>query len=658
MRNQIVVALLMLTITLSAKANSHFANNVFVAKDMLSAKLNPSGEMAVSLHARQGNPIIRFFQVANAQDSRPLSISDWVKGDFNITRLAWVDNEHLAIQLHELRNGIQDLADSKKVKRLIIVRITKIKDEQVNVYSVRTKGWLVSPLQQKPGVFLYAKSGLFSKVYTIQIDKLAEHGKKLSKLERLDGGQFRKSNELAKVEGYATKWFVDATGKVTSVLHYKSKDEVALTTFTAENGNIIIASWKKDETTGELKSDDESDLTLFPVSLGRSNKEYFCIDLEEENERSVYKVDFEKDSQELVYKSDAYKVVNIEVNADRSEITVAKVLNNGKIEYDFLTQEKNQNQSMALEDNVFTSVISESEERDISIVYTESFSQPGEFYLSTANGARQLLGSHYPDVDSNTSQLVATVNVNGLAIPYILNLPKTENESLPMVVMPHGGPIGIHDSIYFDKTTQFLVSNGFAVLRVNFRGSSGYSEELELSGKKAFTNLMLEDIYAATQQVVSTQPVIDSKRICSFGASYGGYAALMLAIDYPEQFKCAASWAGVTDVSLYLNSVNLTRKQLYWATEHIAHAENEYDEITSRSPAYNTEKISAPVLVAHGINDRVVDVEHAYRMKLLLETKHDGFEWYLDDESGHNFTSHEKQRAFFEKLSDFLHQHI
>ena len=271
-----------------------------------------------------------------------------------------------------------------------------------------------------------------------------------------------------------------------------------------------------------------------------------------------------------------------------------------------------------------------------------------------------LLGSHYHGVNGHNDSIqhVASIEVQGLEIPYILNLPKQAESATPLIVMPHGGPIGVHDSVYFDKTTQYLVSNGFAVLRVNFRGSSGYSEALEEGGKKAFTNLMLEDIYAATQDAIGKHNQIDRNRVCSYGASYGGYAALMLAIDYPEQFKCAASWAGVTDVSLYLSSTHLSRKQITWSTEHIAHNEKDYQDITARSPAYNTDKLSVPVLVGHGVDDSVVDVEHAFRMKVQLEKSNENFQWYLDEESGHSFSSHEKQRAFFQTLTTFLSSNI
>ena len=379
MRKFFSFALLMSLLSANVCADQHFADKIFTAKDMLTTKLNPSGELAVSIHVKDENQLIKLRRVSDIKDVQPLSITDWVKGDFHITRLAWIDNAHIAVQLNEIRTGIQDLADSKSVKRLIIIRTPQNSEEKPKVFSVRTKGWLVSTLPEQAGVFLYAKSGLYSKVYKVSIDKLSEHGKKLSKLERIDGGQFKKSNEQAKVKGYATRWFVDSEGKVTSVMHYKSKDELALTALQDKGEDTTIATWKRDEDKGQLVGEDGN--TMFPVSLGQSNTEYFSLDLEEDNERSVYKVDFENDTQELVYKSDAYKVVSIELNDARTEITAVRVLIDGKIEYDFLTRDSATDKALAKQDDAYRAVISQNKDGSVSIVYAESFAEPGQFYL-------------------------------------------------------------------------------------------------------------------------------------------------------------------------------------------------------------------------------------------------------------------------------------
>ena len=92
--------------------------------------------------------------------------------------------------------------------------------------------------------------------------------------------------------------------------------------------------------------------------------------------------------------------------------------------------------------------------------------------------------------------------------------------------MPHGGPFGIFDDQYFDLPTQYFVHNGYAVLRVNFRGSGGYSEEFIDAGKKEFGGKMLTDIIAVTNAVTQRLDV-NGDKVCASGGSYGGYLSLI-----------------------------------------------------------------------------------------------------------------------------------
>ena len=210
---------------------------------------------------------------------------------------------------------------------------------------------------------------------------------------------------------------------------------------------------------------------------------------------------------------------------------------------------------------------------------------------------------------------------------------------------------------YFDETTQFFNANGFAVLRVNFRGSGGHSKELREAGKKQFGELMLEDIYQATLAVVQHQ-YIDKKRICTVGMSYGGYAAVALTINHPEIYQCAVSLAGVMDVPYYTRSPHSTEKQRSWIADQVGNIETEYDELKSISPVYNAAKLTQPILITHGEKDQVVDVEHAYRMKLMLEKHSKEFEWYIEPDGSHSFDNKEETYRFFNRTITFLRKNI
>ena len=656
MKHFLFFTLFLFVISLTAQASDNYADKILTSKEMLSATLNPSGKVVASIHNKDDKHVIQLRAVNNLSKSKLLDLNQWIEAEFHISQTIWIDNQHLAIQIGEQRRGIENLIDSQTVKRLLIISIDEATLDYSTLYSVRTKGWLVASLPEQANTFLYAKSGIYSKVYRIDVTKLAPYGKKLTKLQRIDGGQFKKSNEQAKVKGLATRWFIDKEGTVSSVIHFNKRDQIDLTSISNKKENALISTWKKDPVSEKFTG--EFDKAFFPLMVGTNNHEYYCLDLDEEQKRSIYKVDFTEKTFELVYKSNNYKILNIELNEQRDEIIAVRTIHEGKVEYDYLTDASGDKQNA--ERFSYAAEINKSHNSDVSITYTESFSEPGQFFINQKGKAPALLGSHYIDVNGRNAsqQLSTTVNVNGLDIPYILNTPATNSSKVPLIVMPHGGPIGIHDSVYFNETTQYLVANGFAVLRVNFRGSSGHSELLEESGKMAFTNLMIEDIYTATQDALKNNAVLDADHVCTYGASYGGYAALMLTIDYPGLFKCAASWAGVSDINLYLNSTKLSKKQIKWVAEHIADPEADYQQIIERSPAYNTEHINVPVFIGHGVKDTIVDIEHAYRLKIMLEKHKKPFDWYIDDESGHNFETIDKRKHFYQMLVEFLNSHI
>lgn len=147
------------------------------------------------------------------------------------------------------------------------------------------------------------------------------------------------------------------------------------------------------------------------------------------------------------------------------------------------------------------------------------------------------------------SQRIMAKGSDGLAIEAFLTLPKGEGKR-PLVVMPHGGPIGISDSLHFNPEVQFLASLGYAVLQVNYRGSDGYGKAFREAGYRNYGRMIEDDIDAAISTVLKDFP-LDRDRMCIIGTSYGGYSAMVSTIRWPHRFRCAVSIAGVSDRALF-----------------------------------------------------------------------------------------------------------
>ncbi|WNC67678.1 prolyl oligopeptidase family serine peptidase [Thalassotalea nanhaiensis] len=624
----------------------------FQHPDMLQAQISPNGENIAALRFINDTQNIVLIDSDTKQQTLWLNLAEFSKFEAKISNIAWIDDNHLAAQFIEIKKGVAGLLDTKSVQRLLILQ--RPDNEQVNVFSVKTKGSLIHPLPERANEFLYAKSGLSSKVYTLKIDKLALHGKKLSKLHKVDGGQFKKSNEVVSLKGFATRWFLDQSGEIKAAFNLSREGEWNLTQFSNDNETKVIHTWQFKE------EDDAKDAAkLLPIAYAGEENSYYCLDFNAEQQRVVYKVNFETGKESVVYQADSYKIVDVTLTKDDA-LAAIKVLNEGKIDTVYIA---NNNAKEKFDFGKTLSLIAEistSVDNSSSIYYGESHDHPGEFYLVQAPHNNVVhIGAVNPDLNNQLSSnlLESTVEVEGLQIPYLLTMPTTERKNYPLIIMPHGGPIDVYDNRYYNPVTQLLVANGYAVLQVNFRGSSGYTTELRDAGKKQFGGLMLTDIYQAAEQVMA-KPNIDENNVCTFGISYGGYAAMMLPLNHPGKFKCAVNFAGVSDINLLLNQTSLSSKQAEWMKENIGDSMTEHEQLKAISPVYLAKKFQVPTFIGHGAKDEIVDIEHAYRMKLMLEKYNKPFEWLIDPEGTHSFGSPEQTVKFFDALLVFLNKHV
>ena len=260
---------------------------------------------------------------------------------------------------------------------------------------------------------------------------------------------------------------------------------------------------------------------------------------------------------------------------------------------------------------------------------------------------------------SDTVVLEAEVDEN-LTVEVFLTLPVAASDSVPLIVMPHGGPIGVSDSRYFSPDVQWLAQNGYAVLQVNYRGSSGYGRAFRDAGLRQWGRGIEDDIDAAVMAALETYPQLDRSRVGIYGASYGGYSALMSVIRNPELYRCGASFAGVTDLTLLFAQSRLhrnpaLREQL---VRIVGDPELDYDEQREHSPAYRYRDIERPVFLAHGSADRIVDIEHSWRLFVLMRLRGIEPDFITMDDVGHGFEYVSEAKDLYEPLLEFLNKHL
>ena len=250
---------------------------------------------------------------------------------------------------------------------------------------------------------------------------------------------------------------------------------------------------------------------------------------------------------------------------------------------------------------------------------------------------------------------------DGMELEGILTWPRGRRHSnLPMVLMAHGGPYGIQDTWGMNNfdgwEAQMLASRGYLVLQVNFRGSGGRGPGFEQAGYKQWGTGMQQDLLDGVKWAIAHHAA-DPARICVYGGSYGGYAALMQVIRAPQMYKGAISYDGVTDLDMQIEKSdtgqsedgrNYFRKVL-GATAKIREA---------NSPVDLVDKIRVPVFLIHGKDDKRVPYDEATEMRDALEKAGKKYQWMAKSGERHGFYDANDNMQRITRILAFLKQNI
>jgi dipeptidyl aminopeptidase/acylaminoacyl peptidase len=295
------------------------------------------------------------------------------------------------------------------------------------------------------------------------------------------------------------------------------------------------------------------------------------------------------------------------------------------------------------------------------IMTVHSDRDPGVFYLydRATNRADELFTSMEAiDPEQMAPRRPITFKArDGMQIEGYLTMPKVAAGTRPpLVLMPHGGPHGIADTWYFNTDAQFLASRGYAVLQINYRGSSNRGRSFQVAGYRQWGGKIIDDLVDGVQWAVA-QGEVDGSRMCAYGASFGAYASLMLAAREPDLFKCAIGYAGVYEPAYIFEEEGVKGNSRSEATFK-RYLGTDAAELARYSPVQRAASIKAGVLLIHGGKDKIAPKEHAYKMKAALEKAGRTPEWYYVDYEGHGFYDTENQTEVYKRLEAFLGKYL
>lgn len=294
------------------------------------------------------------------------------------------------------------------------------------------------------------------------------------------------------------------------------------------------------------------------------------------------------------------------------------------------------------------------------LVEVDSDRNPGDFYLfDTRTKEAKYMISRRDWLDPATMadmRPVALAARDGLALHGYLTVPRgSAGKDLPLVVMPHGGPFGVADTWHFDPHVQMLAAAGYGVLQVNYRGSAFRGRSFSSAGAREWGRAMQDDITDATRWAIA-QGIADEEKVCIYGASYGGYAALMGVAREPSLYQCAIGYIGVYDLPLMYGQGDI--RQLDSGMAFLHDWVGERDALASVSPVHLADRIEVPVFLAAGGEDERAPIEHSRRMERALRAAGSSVETLYYDTEGHGFYVDAHREAFNRRVLDFLGRHI
>lgn len=305
-------------------------------------------------------------------------------------------------------------------------------------------------------------------------------------------------------------------------------------------------------------------------------------------------------------------------------------------------------------------ITSATADRRLVLVYVWSDRNNGDYFLFdtlTKHADRVFSRREWFEPDQvPASREIAFEARDGMVLHGYLTLPldTAAGKPLPMVLLPHGGPFGVFDGWSFDDDAQILAAAGYAVLRVNYRGSGNYGRAFTQAGAAEWGGRMQDDLSDATRWAVD-QGIADAARICIYGASYGGYAALMGVAKEPQLYRCAVGYVGVYDLEQRYSEVSAhARWSRNWAGDWIG----ERGTLAARSPSNLAERIRVPVFLAAGGKDERVPVAQTERMEKALKNAGVAVETLYFPNEGHGFYAEPHRREYYTRLLAFFSRYL
>ena len=308
------------------------------------------------------------------------------------------------------------------------------------------------------------------------------------------------------------------------------------------------------------------------------------------------------------------------------------------------------------------SIVSRTSDNNMWIVAFNKDNGPVAYWLfDRATGEKTFLFDHQPILKKYKLSSMEPIEFyarDGMHIHGYITYPCSgKKTNLPLVLNVHGGPWA-RDEWGFNPEVQWLANRGYAVLQINFRGSTGYGKAFVNAGNKQWSKAMQDDLTDTVKWAID-KGIADSKRIAIYGGSYGGYAALVGVTFTPDLYRCAIDIVGPSNISTLIKSV-----PPYWAAmlemfyNRVGNPETEQALLDECSPLFKVDAIIRPVMIAQGANDPRVKQAESEQIVEAMKKKGLDVEYLLFADEGHGFVKPKNKIKFYKAAEKFLAKHL
>lgn len=410
-------------------------------------------------------------------------------------------------------------------------------------------------------------------------------------------------------------------------------------------------------------ADSRDGVTITPLRFAADNRHFYALVGEGRKPRGLYRIDMETRERTSLHQGSADPLGLVDTRDGNDAFAV--VTAEGVTGNDIFNAESPDGRLLKALENSFpgqwVDLLNFSDDGKLALVRVSSDRNPGDIYLfDTEKKSADYLTSPRtwlePELMAKTRP-IQLKSRDGVDLHGYLTVPNgADDKNLPTVVLVHGGPYGVRHVWNFDTEVQLLASRGYAVLSINFRGSGGYGLWFEQAGHREWGGKMQDDVTDATRWAIE-QGHADPKRVCIYGASYGGYAALEGAAKEPDLYRCAIGYIGVYDLRL-MRSRGDIGDSVYGRGYLDMILGTDSDQLWTRSPVAKADRIKAKVMLVAGGEDQRAPAVHSERMRDALKRNGAEVDWLYKPTEGHGFYRMENRIELYERLLAFLQTNI